>query len=99
MREKKKKRERENFEFRQREYRNFCYPKPTAWVWSVHAQMETNCGNIIAEIGKKKFVAIVAMALPKIGKKNMVAEIWEGVKKKCYVYNIFTIFLQQITGN
>ena len=96
MREKKKKRERENFEFRQREYRNSCCPKPAARVWSVHAQMETNCGNIIAEIGKKKFVA---MALPKIGKKNMVAEIWERVKKKCYVYNIFTIFSQQITGN
>ena len=47
----------------------------------------------------KKFVAIVAMPLPKMGgKKNnkiMVAEIWGGIKKKMlrpqYFYNIFTI--------
>ena len=44
---------------------------------------ETNCGNGIAEIGEKKFVAIVAMPLPKMGgKKKVVAEIWEELKKK-----------------
>ena len=31
----------------------------------------------------KKFVAIVAMSLPKMGgKKKKIAEIWEGIKKK-----------------
>ena len=48
--------------------------------------------------GKKNFVAIVAMPLPKMGgkknKKIMVAEIWGGIKKKMlrpqYFYNIFT---------
>ena len=48
---------------------------------------EINCGNAIAKIGKekKKFVAIVAMPLPKMkGKKKriVVAEIWGGIKKK-----------------
>ena len=44
----------------------------------------------------KKFVAIVAMSLPKMGgKKIVVAEIWGGIKKKKvlhppYFYNIFT---------
>ena len=43
---------------------------------------------------KKKFVlAIVAMSLPKMEKKNY--EICEWVKKKsCHVHNIFTIFSQ-----
>ena len=42
------------------------------------------------------------MALPKMGgkkiKKNkiVVAEIWGGIKKKCYIHNIFTTFSQQI---
>ena len=63
---------------------------------------EINCGNAIVEIGEEKnFVAIVAMPLPKMGggKKIVVAEIWGGIKKKCYVHNIFTIFSQQITGD
>ena len=37
---------------------------------------QTNCGNAIAEIGKKKFVTIVAMALPKMGGKKCGSEIW-----------------------
>ena len=43
----------------------------------------------------------MAMPLPKMGgKKIVVAEITcEELKKKCYVYNIFTTFSQQITGN
>ena len=54
------------------------------------------CGNAIAKIGGKKFVAIVAMPLPKMGgkKKLVVVEIWGGIKKKSVT---FTIFLQQIT--
>ena len=34
------------------------------------AQRETNCDNAIAEIGGK-FVAIVAMPLPKMGEKKI----------------------------
>ena len=41
-----------------------------------------NCGNPIVENGKEK---------------KMVSEIWGGIKEKCYVHNIFTIFSQQIT--
>ena len=52
---------------------------------------QTNCGNAIAEIGKKKFVTIVAMALPKMGGKNVVRKLGRVKKKKCYVHNIFTI--------
>ena len=45
-------------------------------------KIEWNYGNVIAENGKKKNVlAIVAMALPKIGKKKCY-EIYERVKKK-----------------
>ena len=29
-----------------------------------------NCGNLIAKNGKKKFLAIVAMTLPKMGEKK-----------------------------
>ena len=32
---------------------------------------ETNCGNVIVEIGKKKIVAIVAMLLSKMGGKKI----------------------------
>ena len=44
-----------------------------------------NCGNVIAENGRKK-----KLWLPKSG---------EEFKKKYYVHNIFITFLQQITGN
>ena len=66
------------------------------------------CENLIVAMplpkqgNKKKNLAIVAMALPKMGgkkiKKNkiVVAEIWGGIKKKCYIHNIFTTFSQQI---
>ena len=40
------------------------------------------------------------MPLPKMGgEKIVVVEIWEGIKKKCYVHNIFTIFSQKIIGD
>ena len=35
-----------------------------------YTDQETNCGNAIAEIGKKKILAIVAMSLPKMGGKK-----------------------------
>ena len=58
---------------------------------------QINCGNGITENVKKKkkkiVLAIVAMPLPKMEKKNY--EICEWVKKKsCHVHNIFTIFPQ-----
>ena len=62
--------------------------------------LKINCGNAIAEIGKKKFVAIVAMPLPKMGgKKNGCWNLRRNLKKKCYVHNIFTTFSQQIIGD
>ena len=60
--------------------------------------MEWICGNGIAEIGgDKKFCSwFMAMPLPKmVGKKKVVAKIWEGIKKKKSAMS--TIFLQQIT--
>ena len=53
---------------------------------------QTNCSNAIAEIGNKKIITIVAMALPKMGgKKKVVPKSGESKKIKCYVHNIFTI--------
>ena len=62
IREKKKKVERENVEFRQRGYRiscaQFCCPSVSAWSARSEKKKkkncQTNCGNAIAEIGKKK---------------------------------------------
>ena len=53
-----------------------------------------NCGNGIAENGKKKLNGIMAMSLPKMGgKKKFVAKIWEEILKKVlrsqYFYNTF----------
>ena len=52
-----------------------------------------NCGNGIAENVKKKknVLAIVAMALPKMGKKKLLWNLWKSKKKSCHVHNIFTI--------
>ena len=82
MREKKKKVEKKNVEFRQRGYRNssaqFC------------------CPGVRGVRGGKKIVTIVAMALPKMRKKKKKSgfEIYGRVKKKCLVHNIFTTFSQ-----
>ena len=43
---------------------------------------QSNCGNAIAEIGKKNFVTIVVMTLPKMGEKNVVPKSGESKKKK-----------------
>ena len=79
----------------------FPVPNSTARVWEVCVECpkwkekknwQTNWGNAIAEIGKKKFVTIVAMTLPKMGGGgNVVSKSGESKKKKCYVHNIFTI--------
>ena len=77
----------------------FLLPKPAArakkrnQLWQCHCRNRGrkknicgNCGNAIAENGREN--------------KIVVAEIWEGIKKKkCYVHNIFTTFSQQITGD
>ena len=65
---------------------------------------KTNCGNAIAEIGKKRnffFLVIVAMALPKMGKKidwnygNVIAE--NGRKKKFCCQNLGRNFKKSVT--
>ena len=71
----------------------FLLPIPPVWVGarSVSARKENQM------MWEKKKLAIVAMPLPKMGgKKIVVDEITceELKKKKCYVYNIFTIFSQ-----
>ena len=51
---------------------------------------EPNCGNAIAEIGEqKKNLAIVAMALLKMGVGGKSYEIYERVKKKVVMSIIF----------
>ena len=56
--------------------------------------LKFNCGNAIAEIGKKNFCGNCGNAIAENGKKKkiVVAKItYEELKKKmCYVYNIFT---------
>ena len=78
----------------------FPVPNSTARVWEVCVECpkwkekknwQTNWGNAIAEIGKKKFVTIVAMTLPKMGGKKMWFRNLGRVKKKSIT---FTIFLQ-----
>ena len=63
----------------------FLLPKP--------ADRETNCGNAIAEIGKKNLWQLWQCHCWKWeGKKNSGGQnhMWGIKKKKCYVYNIFT---------
>ena len=83
--ERRRKRERENVEFQQHGYRNFsaqfCYSgvrgvRGVPKVKRKKKNSQTNCGNAIAEIGKKKIVTIVTMALPKMGEKKCGFEIW-----------------------
>ena len=82
---------------------------PNSCPFCVLCAKKSNCGNAIAEIGKKKkffFLVIVAMTLPKMKKKiewnydNVIAE--NGRKKKFCCRNLgrnfkksimFTIFL------
>ena len=58
--------------------------------WKKKNLWQTNCGNAIVEIGKKKFVTIVAMTLPKMGEKKSGSEIKGGVKKKIVTFTIFS---------
>ena len=50
---------------------------------------QTNYGNAIVEIEKKKFVIIVTMVLPKMEGKKMVVPKSGRVKKKYYIHNNF----------
>ena len=77
----------------------FSVPNSAAWVcvecpkWKGKKKKknwQTNCGNAIAEIGKKKFVTIVVMALPKMGEKNVVPKSGESKKKKGVTLTIFS---------
>ena len=84
MREKEKKRERENLNLG-----NHITEIPAAQICSQRNQLwQCHCRNRRV---KKKIVAIVAMPLLKMGEKKIVAEIWGGIKKKSVT---FTIFLQ-----
>ena len=56
-------------------------PNFAAWVWEVCVECpkwkekkkwQTKCGNAIVEIGKKKIVTIVVMALLKMGGEKKV---------------------------
>ena len=63
----------------------FLLPKP--------ADRETNCGNAIAEIGKKNLWQLWQCHCWKWEEKKIVVvkiTCEELKKKKCYVYNIFT---------
>ena len=100
MREKKKKMERENVEFRQRWYRissaQFCCPcvecpkwkekkKLTNELWQCHCQNR----------GIKFFFSNYGNGIAENGGKKSY-QIYERVKKKksCHVHNIFTTFSQ-----
>ena len=85
--EKKKKVERENVEFWQRGYRIFCAQLccPGVSAWSIRSEKkkkfwQTNCGNAIAEIGKKKNCNNCG---------NDIAENGES-KKKSVTFTIFS---------
>ena len=58
--------------------------------------IETNCGNVIVEIGKKKCGNVI---VENGRKKNWLSKSGEELKKKCYIHNIFTTFSQEITGD
>ena len=74
-----------------------------AQVWRAQKKKKSNYGNVIAEIGKKekKILVIVAMALPKMGKKiewnygNVIAE--NGTKKKFCCQNLGRNFKKSVT--
>ena len=104
MREKKKKVERENVDFRQRGYRISCAQFCCPGVRGVpKVKRKKKIDKLIVAMplpkqgNKKKNLAIVAMALPKMeGKKKRGSKIYGIVKKKkkCHDYNIFTTFSQ-----
>ena len=83
----------------------FPLPSSAARAWSALSEKEKkkNDKRIVAMPLPKQgykifFLAIVVMALPKMGEKSY--EIYERVKKKsCHVHNIFTTFSQQIIGD
>ena len=88
------------------EFRQRCCPNSTK-VWErkrekilnfgngiteIPADQETNCGNAIAEIGKKNLWQLWQCHCQKWERKKIVvAAIWGGIKKKSAT---FTIFLQ-----
>ena len=63
----------------------------SAWSEKKKKIWQTNCGNAIAEIGKKKICNNCGNDIAENGGKNVVPKSRESKKKKCYVHNIFTI--------
>ena len=95
MREKKKKVERKNVKFRQRDI-EFPVPNSAARVRGVpEVKRKKKIDKLIVAMPLpkqgEKIVTIVAMALPKMGGKNVVPKSGESKKKKYYVHSIFTI--------
>ena len=75
---------------KEEEFRQHCYRSSSVKILA--RVKKNNCGNVIAEIGKKRifFLVIMAMALSKMKKKkiewnygNVIAEKWEGKEKIC----------------
>ena len=99
-REKEKRWREKEEEFQQHCYQNSSAQIPTRPVSCV--LKKSNCGNAIAEIGKKrkKKLEIVTMALPKMEKKiewnygNVIAE--NGRKKKNFVAEIWEEILKKV---
>ena len=79
-REKKKKGERES-----RGISEHCYRNSSAQNAARSVKKKSNCGNAIAEKGKKKFVLTI-VAIAENGKK--IYDICEWVKKKVVTYTI-----------
>ena len=99
MREKKKKVERENVEFRQRGYRNFSAQfycpgvRGVRGVPKVKRKKKFDKLIVAMPLPKqgKKIVTIVAMTLPKMGeKKKVVPKSGESKKKKSVTFTIFS---------
>ena len=62
---------------KEEEFRQHCYRNSSAQI-PARAKKKNNCGNAIAEIGKKKNLVIVAMELPKMKKKKKNwMELWQ----------------------
>ena len=99
MRQKKKKVERENVEFRQRGYRNsstqFCCPGVRC-VWSAQSEKKKkNFDKLIVAMplskqGKKIFCNNCGNGIAENGEKKSGSEIWGGVKKKNITFTIFS---------
>ena len=76
------------------EFRQHCYRNSSARNAAVQLKKKSNCGNAIAEKGKKKnCFSNCGNAIAENGKKKLW-NLWMSKKKSCHIHNIFTIFSQ-----